>query len=117
MLEESSSLGTNLFQNSREFNIFNTMLSESEAYDSRDFNFPVEAVRVWRMKDNKLVSTMEDVMEYMKFNNISSKHIITSIIRLSNLNQSTQKRNLYPNRIEDISTYENTPFFLAYYHQ
>lgn len=70
ILDESSSLGTNLFQNSREFNIFNTMLSESEAYDSRDFNFPVEAVRVWRMKDNKLVSTMEDVMEYMKFNNI-----------------------------------------------
>jgi hypothetical protein len=72
ILDESSSLGTNLFQSSREFNIFNTILSESEAYDSKAFNFPVEAVRVWRMKDDKLVSTMEDVMEYMKFNNISN---------------------------------------------
>ena len=72
ILEDSAILGSNLFQNSREFNIFNTILSEAETYDASTFNFPVNAVRVWKMQDGKKVSSLEDIIDYMKFNKIPS---------------------------------------------
>ena len=72
ILEDSAILGSNIFQNSREFNIFNTILSEAETYDASTFNFPVNAVRVWKMQDDKNVSSLEDIIDYMKFNKIPS---------------------------------------------
>ena len=72
VIDESSNLGSNLFQNSREFSIFNTIISEADAYDASVFNFPVNAVRVWGMEDGKKVSSLEDIIDYMKFNKISS---------------------------------------------
>ena len=72
VIDESSNLGSNLFQNSREFNIFNTILSEADVYDTSAFNFPVNAVRVWGMQDGKKVSSLEDIIDYMKFNNITN---------------------------------------------
>lgn len=72
ILEDSAILGSSIFQNSREFNIFNTILSEAETYDASTFNFPVNAVRVWGMQDGKKVSSLEDIIDYMKFNKIPS---------------------------------------------
>lgn len=88
ILEDSAILGSNLFQNSREFNIFNTILSEAETYDASTFNFPVNAVRVWGMQDGKKVSSLEDIIDYMKFNKIPSiKQAVDNVCHENNIDK------------------------------